>query len=211
MDAQNTFLQHFLVGVVSVALAALFALYLGTGWSTAFGRVAFILLFLTLFIGPFMKLKEPATVSDPLKTPWYWRSELGIWFTITGLVHVCFAMSGRPGWSFLKALGGFEGGGGYGLANLLGFIALALGVILAATSFGKVIRFLGVESWKWLHSFTYVIFYLVVGHLLYFQFFTTYGDGPNWFGYFGLAMAGLIIVMQFTAFVKSIKEDKREF
>lgn len=207
MDAQNTLFQHFLVGVLSIALAALFAAYLGTGWSTAFGRAAFILLFLTLFIGPFTKLRKPDVTSTPMKSPWYWRSELGIWFTITALIHVYFAMTGHPEGSFLKALGGFIGGQGYGLANLLGFIALAWGIVLAATSFKKVIQFLGIESWKWLHKFTYVVFYLVVGHLLYFQFFTTYGSGPDWFGYAGLVMMGLIILMQLAAFVKTVKRN----
>ncbi len=208
MDAKNTFLQHLLVAILSLGLAFVFQTQ-GIGWSTAFARTSFVLLFLTLFIGPFVKLKEPKTVSNPLKSPWYWRSELGIWFTITGLIHFYFVMGGRPKWSIVKVLGGFTGGGGYGLANLLGLIALVLSLILAATSFGKVIRYLGVETWKWLHSFTYVVFYLVATHFIYFQFFSTYGGGPDWFGYLGIVMTILIILLQFSAFVKAVRERQK--
>ncbi|SRR6056297_191099 len=208
MDARNTYLQHFLVGLFSLGLAVIFNYFLDIRWSTAFARVSFILLFITLIIGPFTKLRSPNSVSNPLKAPWYWRSEFGIWFAITGLVHFYFAMSGRPGWDFSKALGGIIGGGGYGLANLLGLIALVWAIILAITSFGKVIRFLGIESWKWLHSFTYVLFYLIAGHVLYFQFFTDYGSGPDWFGYLELIMMIIVVVLQISAFVKTILKRK---
>jgi len=153
-----------------------------------------------------MKLRKPKVASTPLKIPWSWRGELGIWFTIASLVHFYFAMSGRPQWNLMKALGGGVGGGGYGLANLLGLIALVWAIILTITSFRKVIEFLGVESWKWLHTFTYVIFYLVTAHLIYFQFFSTYGGGPDWFGYSSLVMSVVIILLQFCAFTKAVAQ-----
>ena len=40
----------------------------------------------------------------------------------------------------------------------------------AMTSFDRAVSFLGISSWKWLHSFTYVIFYLVALHSLYNHF-----------------------------------------
>ncbi len=209
MDARNTLVQHFIVGVFSIVLAFSFKHFLGIRGSTAFARVSFILLVLTLLIGPVMRLKKPRVVSTPLKLPWSWRSELGIWFTITSLVHVFAAMSGRPNWDLLKALGGGIGGGGYGLANLLGLVALFWALILTATSFGKVIKWLGVESWRWLHSFTYVIFYLVAAHSIYFQFFSSYGGGPDFFGYMYAAMVLLITALQFAAFAKTVGEQRK--
>ncbi len=207
MDAKNTFLQHLLVGFFTLLLALGFNQILGIRWSTSFARISFVLLFLTLVIGPLTKLKNPGQVSSPLKLPWSWRSELGIWFTVSALTHVYFAMGGRPGWNLSKALGGGIGGGGYGLANLLGFVALFWSLVLAATSFGKVIKFLGIKSWKWLHSFTYVVFYLVTLHLAYFQFFSSYGGGPDWFGYSAVTMALVVVFLQLAAFVKIMAKD----
>jgi len=204
MDTRNTLLQHILVAIFSIILLSLFVFVLDIKESTAFARTSFILLFITMGIGPLMKLKKPKDVSSPLKTPWTWRSEFGLWFTITGLLHVVFVLNGRPNWNILKSLGGGIGGGGYGLANLLGYIALIWAVILAITSFGKVIKFLGVKSWKWLHSFAYVLFYLVATHLIYFQFFSNYGGGPDWFGWTAVVMTIIIIGAQSMAFIKTI-------
>ena len=147
MDAKNTLAQHLIVGIFSLVLVVVFKLLLETPWSTSLGRVSFIILFLILIIGPVMKLKKPTESSSPLTIPWSWRGELGIWFTLTSLTHFIIVIASRPFSSLIKI-----GGGGYGLANLLGLIALFWALLLAITSFGKIISFLGVRSWKWLHS-----------------------------------------------------------
>ncbi len=206
MDAKNTLIQHLIVGIFSLALASIFKFLLDIPWSTSFGRVSFILLFLILIIGPIMRLKKPTESSSPLTTPWSWRSELGIWFTLTALTHFIIVIVGRPFSDLINI-----GGSGFGLANLIGLIALFWALILAATSFGKIIEFLGVESWKWLHSSTYVIFYLVSAHFIYFQFFSTYGDvGPDWFGYTAVVMAIIIVVLQLIAFVNAIIKYRKK-
>jgi len=209
MDAKNTWFQHLAVGVFCLILAFGFIRLFGLRPSAAFARASFLLLFLTLIIGPITKLKKPSVVSSPLKLPWSWRSELGIWFAITSLVHFYLAMSGRPQWNFLAALGGGIGGEGYGLANLLGFIALFWTLILAATSFGRVIKWLGVKSWKWLHSMTYVVFYLVAAHTFYFQFFSKYRGGPDWFGWPAIIMTIIVVFLQLAAFAETLISQKR--
>lgn len=209
MDAKNTLTQHLAVGAFTLLLAFGFHYLMGVRWSTTFARVSFILLFLTLVIGPATKLKKPSRSFSPLRLPWSWRSELGIWFTIASIAHFYFVMEGRPQWSLVKALGGGVGGGGYGLSNFLGLVALVWSVILTATSFGKVIKALGVESWRWLHSFTYVVFYLVSAHLIYFQFFSTYGGGPDRFGYVSLAMMGVVTGLQAAAFLKTVLSGEK--
>ncbi len=209
MDAKNTLVQHIVVGFFTLLLAFGFHYLLSIRWSTAFARVSFILLFLTLIIGPVTKLKKPSRVFSPLQLPWSWRSELGIWFTISSLLHFYFVMGGRPQWNLVKALGGGVGGGGYGLANFIGLLALIWSLILTATSFGKVIKALGIDSWRWLHSFTYVIFYLVSSHLVYFQFFSTYGGGPDRFGYASILMMVLVITLQTGAFLKTVLSEKK--
>ncbi len=211
IDVKNTLEKHLCVGLFSIGLAFIINYLFGVGWSTSFARVSFFLLFLVLLIGPIMRLIKPKKEFSTFKRPWTWRGELGIWFVITGLLHFYFAMSkGFINWSFMKALGGGIGGGGLGLANLLGLVALFFSLILAITSFNKIIKFLGFESWKWVQSFTYVVFYLVVGHLIYFQFFTTHGSGPDWFGYVSIIMFFIILILQISACVKTVKEYRRE-
>ncbi|MBT4384245.1 hypothetical protein HOD30_00690 [Candidatus Peregrinibacteria bacterium] len=206
MDGYNTCKQHVIVGSSALTLVVIFGLLLETPWPASFARVSFLLLFLTLFIGPFMRMKKPGRASSPLATPWTWRGELGIWFALTGLMHFVLLVLDRPFSSFIEI-----GGGGYGLANLLGLIALFWALILAATSCSKAIKYLGMESWKWIQSLSYVIFYLVTGHYVYFQFFSTYGDnpGPDWFGYTAVIMAISIVLMQLSAFVLAVVKYRR--
>ncbi len=211
IDVKNTLGKHICVGLFSIGLAVIINYLFSVGWSTSFARVSFFLLFLVLLIGPIMRLKKSKNLFSVFKNPWTWRGELGIWFVITGLLHFYFAMSkGFINWNFMNALGGGIGGGGLGLANLIGLVALVLSLVLAVTSFNKVIKFLGIESWKWIQSFTYVVFYLVVGHLIYFQFFTTHGSGPDWFGYTSIIMFFIILILQILACVKTVKEYREE-
>ncbi|MBD3249823.1 hypothetical protein GF336_07285 [Candidatus Woesearchaeota archaeon] len=211
IDVKNTLGKHICVGIFSIGLAVILTYLFSIGWSTSFARVSFFLLFFVLIIGPIMRLIRPKESFSVFERPWTWRGELGIWFVITSLLHFYFVMDkGFIGWSLTKALGGGIGGGGFGLANLIGLIALIMSLILAATSFNKIIKFLGIGPWRWIQSFTYVVFYLVIGHLIYFQFFTTHGSGPDWFGYTSIIMLLIVVVLQAFAFVKTVKESKRE-
>ncbi len=139
----------------------------------AFGGASFALLWYTVLIGPSAKLWSPLTrlVS--------WRREAGIWLALVALVHGFLVLSGWARWGVLEFLGyqyvqeldtflRFEPG--FGLANLMGLVALILALLLAATSFNKAINFLGISSWKWLHMLSYVIFYLIALHVIYFAF-----------------------------------------
>jgi sulfoxide reductase heme-binding subunit YedZ len=154
-----------------------------------------------------MRLRKPSENSSPLTSPWSWRSELGIWFTITAIIHFIIVLIRIPFSDLIKI-----GGAGFGLANLLGLIALFWALILTATSFNKIIMFLGIESWKWLHSLTYVVFYLVSTHFIYFQFFSTYGEvGPDWFGYMAVLFAIIIVVLQLITYVVTIYKTKEKF
>ena len=205
MDARNTFRQHLIVGLFSLGLVFIFRFFLNVSLFVSFARVSFILLFLILIIGPIARLKKPTKVSSPLFTPWSWRGELGIWFTLLGLTHFVMVLVRRSLPELISI-----GGGGYALSNLLGLIALFWALLLTAASFGKVISYLGLDLWKWLHSLTHAIFYLVVGHFIYFQFFSTYGDvGPDWFGYLAVSMAILVVVLQLSTFTLSCIKRKK--
>jgi len=93
--------------------------------------------------------------------------------------------------------------------------------VLAATSFDRAVSFLGISSWKWLHTFTYVIFYLVALHSVYFAFIhytpsphrvlmgqsTTYPENILRFAY--LAMLLSVLLAQAAAFVKTVRQRRR--
>ncbi len=205
MDSKNHPIQHLIVAIFSLALVSVFHFLLKIPWSTSFGRASYILLFLVLIIGPVMRLKKPATSSSPFNTPWSWRGELGIYFALIALTHFIILLFKRSFFDLIKI-----GGGGYSLTNALGLIALILALLLAATSSRKVIIFMGVKSWKWLPSLTYVVFYLASMHFIYFQFFSTYGEiGPDWFGYLAVTMTITVIILQFTAFSMAIKKHRK--
>ncbi len=204
MDIKNTPKQHAIVALFSLVLVLSFKFLLHIEWSTSLARTSFILLFLTLLIGPIMRLKKPTKISSPLLLPWSWRGELGIWFTITAIAHFLVVLIDTPLSRLIRI-----GGSGFSLANLLGLAALFWAILLTTTSFNKIIKFLGVSSWKWLHSLTYVIFYLVSGHYIYFQFFSTYGDvGPDWFGYIATTMTATIILLQLITFIVVVKNNR---
>ena len=206
MDSKNHPIQHLIVGTISLALVSIFHFLLEIPWSTSFGRTSYILLFLVLIIGPVMRLKKPAKSSSPFITPWSWRGELGIYFALAALTHFIILLFKRSFFDLIKI-----GGSGYSLANSLGLVALFFALLLTATSSRKAIIFMGIKSWKWLHSLTYVIFYLASMHFIYFQFFSTYGEvGPDWFGYTAATMAITVIAIQFIAFTMAIKKHRKD-
>ncbi|MDP3883300.1 MAG: hypothetical protein Q8Q48_04605 [Candidatus Staskawiczbacteria bacterium] len=200
LDAKNTPVKHFAVFLFALAMVLAFRFLLNTSWSTSFGRASFFLLFLILIIGPVVKIRKPSVNPSPMSAPWTWRGELGIWFAIASLAHFIIILIDRPFSSLIRI-----GGSGYSLTNLLGLVALIWTLALAAASFRKIIIFLGIDSWKWLNTSTYVIFYLVSFHFIYFQFFSTHGAGPDWFGYSALLAAILVIILQLSAFTAVLR------
>lgn len=207
MDAKNSPIQHVVVATLSLAVVAIFRFALDMPWPMAFARVSFIVLFLILIIGPLKKLGRTGKNTMGIAAPWEWRGELGIWFTVTALMHFILLWLDRPLFQMIRV-----GGSGYSLANLLGFVALVWAIVLAITSLQKVIVFLGLAVWKWLHGFTYVVFYLSTAHILYFQFFSTYGEdaGPDWFGYTMLVMAILIMLLQAMASITVLAAHRKK-
>lgn len=217
-------LRHLLLAVVSAALLGL-AWQAHSAWSPdmrlwkAFGTVTFALLWFAVAIGPLARLWRPLTrlVS--------WRREAGIWFVVVAAVHGYLVWDGWARWDLWRLLGyeyvpeldqylRFEPG--FGLANVMGLVALALGLVLAATSFDKAVSFLGISSWKWLHSLVYVIFAVVALHVLYFAFIhytpspfrvmtgqqSEYPENPLTPAY--VVMIGIVVVAQGLAFVTTI-------
>ncbi len=186
MDARNRLSHHLMAAAIS--LATVFAFTATDSIEKAFGRTALILLVITLSIGPMMRLWKPASKLLPI------RGEFGIWFAITGLTH-----------AILVARGGIAiiGADGTGLATLMGLIALFWALGLASTSSGKAVRFLGPNNWKWLHSFSYVVFHLAALHVIYFLFVSPAATGePS--RYLVLFMILTVPILQISAFIKQV-------
>jgi len=218
------FFRHLLVAVVAGLLLLLYW-RAHSAWSPdmrlwkSFGSTTFTLLWFTLLIGPAAKLWRP------LRRIVTWRRETGVWFALVALVHAYLVWDGWVRWNVWEFLGyqyvaevdqylRFEPG--FGLANLMGMVALILGLVLAATSFDKAVSFLGISSWKWLHMMSYVIFYLVALHVIYYAFIhytpsphrlllgqsVTYPKNP--IAYYYVIMLSSVMLAQLASFVKTV-------
>ena len=207
-------LQHLGVAVLAAALFALFW-YTRLEWSAdmrlwrAVGDTAVVLLFLSLALGPLARLSAVAARGLT------WRRPVGIWAALTALAHGVLVFQGWTQWSVSRLLG-YEFipqlgrtarmEPGFGLANLLGVVALVWLLVMLATSFDRAVRALGPGGWKWLHTSAYVVFYLTALHSAYFLFmhytesFHRLPPPPNWFRFPLLALALSVLALQLAAF-----------
>jgi sulfoxide reductase heme-binding subunit YedZ len=225
---RKIFLRHLLFGLISVVLIFIFWQIHST-WSPdmrlwrAFGAAAFTLLLFTVLIGP------AARIFKPLHKIITFRRESGIWFAGVSLIHGYLVLDGWVRWSFWELLGYqyvpqletyLRAEPGFGLANLMGIVAITFAVILALTSFDKAVSFLGIASWKWLHTFAYVIFYLIALHVIYFAFIhyslspqkvlmgnaVNYPPNPLRFYYLGAIIT--VFALQAAAFIKTVYSQR---
>ncbi|MEZ5332780.1 MAG: ferric reductase-like transmembrane domain-containing protein [Thermoanaerobaculia bacterium] len=129
------------------------------------GTAAFLLLHLILSIGPLCRLDERFL---PLL---YNRRHLGVTMCLLAAVHgglaiVQFHAFGDrdPLVSLLSSNGGFEGGGVFPF-QVLGFVALAILVLMAATSHDFWLAQLTPPVWKSLHMLVYGAYGLILLHV----------------------------------------------
>lgn len=208
--------QNFIVGIFSTLLFFLTkSLHSNVPTHSiwrAFGDTSFILLAITLAIGPLSKIWRKSIILIP------WRRTIGVWFFITATIHTILIFHNWLGWDLTKFFGYTLKRGeyiltqpGFALANLLGITALILALILAMTSFDKVIKYLGYSSWKWVQNFTYVVFYLVVFHSIYFLFFHLVNkkDLANEFLGISLTLIFIVISLQAIAFSRVVNRNRK--
>lgn len=180
----------------------------------AIGDSSFLLLFFTLAIGPIARL-WPAAASLVS-----WRRETGIWYGLTAFLHAFLIFDGWARWEWQRFFG-YEFvpelnrvvrlEPGFGLANLIGLVAVFLTLLLAATSANWAVNRLGASAWKWLHYSSYTVFYLVVLHTIYFlfihytaSFHRRVPEDSNWFQIPFLVLAAIIPLLQGVAFLKAV-------
>lgn len=192
-------------------------------WWKSFGVGAAVLIWFVALVGPAARLWPALTPLVP------WRREAGIWFALVSVVHFALVWDGWARWDVRELLGfqyvpevdaylRFEPG--FGLANVMGLTALLLALVLAATSSDRAVSLLGISAWKWLHSFSYVIFYILTLHALYFAFIhytpapyrilmgmpTDYPENILRFGYVVMLLS--VLGAQAGAFVKTVHERR---
>ena len=218
-----TLTRHLTVAAVAAAVFAVFWASRPT-WDPemrlwkAVGDVALILLVATMAIGPLARLWRGARLAVPF------RRELGVWCALVALVHAVLVLNGWARWSLMQLLG-YEFvpqlgrtarmEPGFGLANVIGLLALAWALALAATSSDRALRLLGPSAWKWLHNGAYVVFWLSTAHVAYFLFlhytlsFHKQPPPPDWFRAPFLVLAGGVVLLQVAAFVTTVRSRRK--
>lgn len=215
---RSRWMRHVVTASSSVALVGLF-------WLTrpkwvpemrlwkAVGDAAYVLLVATLTLGPLARLV-------PASRSWLrWRRQIGIWFAVTASVHGVLIVNGWARWSLRRFLGyevvpqlGREARlePGFGLANLVGSVALVMALLLAATSSDRALRRLGRPTWNWVHRLAQTILVLSLLHGSYFLFVhytESFHRAPppdlDWFRLPFLALGLGVVALQGAALVRA--------
>lgn len=224
LKLRNTLVtRHVLIGVIASFLT-LFFWEAHFEWHDemrlwrAFGDSGYTLLFLTLIIGPLVKIWPKMTFLMP------WRREIGIWFAGMAVIHGILIADGWANWDVLKFFG-YEFipqlgriarmEPGFGLANTLGFVAFLWIAILALTSSDRAMRWLGGTSWKWIQTGSHLVFYLVAIHTAYFLFihytesFHKNVPPESTFVIPFVVMSIIVLGLQIIAYIKVVKTRKK--
>ncbi len=214
--------RHIMIGLLSLAIWAVFW-FTRLEWDPemrfwrAIGDASLLLLIGALALGPLVKLWPVFGKLLP------WRREIGIWFGVLALAHTLLILNGWVRWDvarffgyeFIPELGRTARmEPGFGLANLIGLVAVAWALVLTATSSDWAINKLGPSAWKWLQYGAYSIFYLVALHTFYFLFqhytlsFHRQPPEPNWFRFPFLVLVLAVPWLQTAAFVKTVRRRR---
>ncbi|MCF6303576.1 MAG: ferric reductase-like transmembrane domain-containing protein [Devosiaceae bacterium] len=179
-------------------------------WNRAVGDMSFLLIAMSMAIGPLSRLVSRLKILVP------WRRELGIYGVILAAVHTIIILAGWIEWDLVRIFG-FQlhpSGSyvmvqhGFGLANVIGLVALFYGMVLALSSSNWSQRLMGGSVWKFLQQGAYVLWMLIIVHTAYFLFlhfldFHRSVPEPNWVQVPFSVLVGLVIILQMAAFVKT--------
>ncbi|ABX13034.1 ferric reductase-like transmembrane domain-containing protein [Nitrosopumilus maritimus] len=224
LKIKNNFVtRHSLV--FSIALSLTFVFWLAHyEWHDemrlwrAFGDSGYTLLFVTLIIGPLSKIWT--RTSFLLK----WRREFGIWFAALATTHGILIAHGWANWDvaqffgyeFVPQLGRMVRlEPGFGLANTLGFVAFLWIAIMAITSSDRAMKWLGASSWKWIHTGSHIVFYLVAIHTSYFLFihytesFHKNVPPESTFIIPFVAMSVIVLALQISSYIKVVRSKNK--
>jgi len=181
-------------------------------WNRAIGDMSLVLVALSMAIGPLARLFSSFRKLIPL------RRELGIHGVILGGIHTAIILVGWLNWDLVR-LFGFElhptgvyvmVQQGFGIANLIGVIALLYGLVLAVSSSNWSQKLLGASAWKFVQQGAYVLWMLLVVHTAYFLYFHFLDyhrntPEPNVLQIPFAIMVSTILLLQLAAFLKTLK------
>jgi len=180
-------------------------------WNRAVGDVGLLLIALSMVIGPLARLWTVFRVALP------WRRELGIYGVLLAITHTIIILAGWIEWDLIR-LFGFEFHPqaevyvmvrhGFGLANVIGIVALLYGIVLALASNDWSQRLLGGSAWKFLQQGAYILWMLIVIHTAYFLYlnFLDYHRNvpePNWAQLPFAVLVAFVSLFQLAAFAKT--------
>lgn len=209
---QNWWARHVSVIVLASALLGVFLFSRAEWspmhlWNRAFGDVSLVLTAAAMALGPMARLWRKMTRFIA------YRRELGIYAIILATVHTVIILIGWVNLDLMRLIG-FEFhpdlqryvmlDQGFGLANLIGVLALLYGVVLAITSNDRSMRLLGGTVWKFVQQGTYVLWALSVVHAAYFLFmhfldFHRQTPEPNWFRWPFVILVLVVLGLQIAA------------
>ncbi len=197
VDPFNRAKHHAAVVVISLVMAGVLWVA-GYAVPRVIAAVSWFLLFFVMVIGPLTKIWPSINHRFSGNFPLNWRSELGIWFVIWGVIHVLGVFE-NMGWNVLDFLVGMSA---WAFAAVVGTI---LAVILAITSNNWAFQFMGPKAWKWHQSHgTYVMFWLLAVHI-YDQIFIRGGTPPeDPLHYLYVATIVIVVSLHVGAFIKVV-------
>lgn len=145
-----------------------------THWKlgVATGTTATMLLVTTLSIGPMRVLRR----AKPNPVHIAWRRTTGIWTAIVAWIHVAFGITiHSPGWRLYTHFLTYRAYPDRLLLALsfgywVGMLAALTLLVLALTSNTRSMRWLGATQWKRVQRSTYLVFSLVVTHVVLLQY-----------------------------------------
>jgi sulfoxide reductase heme-binding subunit YedZ len=141
-------------------------------FTVASGYLAVVLLAVTLLLGPANLVLQRR---NPIST--YLRRDVGIWTAAFSVVHVIAAAMihvshgsdlGAAVLHFFVAEDGALLTNSFGLGNWTGLAAVAIVLVLLATSSDVALKTLKAKPWKWLQRLTYAVFALVILHAFFY-------------------------------------------
>lgn len=182
-------------------------------WNRAVGDTGFVLIALSMAIGPLARLNPAMRRMIP------WRRELGIYGVLLAVIHTTIILAGWVEWDLFR-LFGLEihpNTGkyvmvqhGFSLANIIGTVGLVYCLVLAMVSNDFSQRLLGGAIWKFVQQGAYVLWMLLVVHTAYFLFihflhFHTEPRDPNWAQLPFVALVSIVALLQLAASIKTWK------
>lgn len=186
-------------------------------WNRATADASLVLLAFTMAIGP------GARIWATLRRFLLLRREFGVYAVLLAVAHAVIILDGWIEWelarifglAFHPALGRYVMlEHGFGLANLVGVLALAYSFILVSTSNDRSVRLLGGAIWKFLQTGAYVLWATVVVHTAYFIFMHSLDfhrpvPPANPLRWAFVVLVGFVLVLRFAAFIETWRQRRK--